>query len=159
MYKTDILEMHRAWARHRNPLAGGSANLADLSKLKNENAERAARIKTLEDRIAQLEKTDGENVQKIVALEADRDNWRKQVLEENAAADVAKPDAKWMEFAEKMRKAWHRVTVDCTTTAEVAMSEMMDELDDLTGVVADNTKGNDKGKTTGKGAKRTRKGK
>lgn len=133
--------------------------MADLSKLKNENAERAARIKTLEDRIAQLEKTDGENVQKIVALEADRDNWRKQVLEENAAADVAKPDAKWMEFAEKMRKAWHRVTVDCTTTAEVAMSEMMDELDDLTGVVADNTKGNDKGKTTGKGAKRTRKGK
>lgn len=159
MDKTDILEMHRAWARRGNPLAGGSANLADLSKLKNENAEQAARIKTLEDRIAQFEKTDGENVQKIVALEAERDNWRKQALEENAAADVAKPDAKWMEFAEKMRKAWHRVTVDCTTTAEVAMSEMMDELDDLTGVVADNTKGNNKGKTKGKGANRTRKGK
>lgn len=50
-------------------------------------AEYREKIKALEDRIAQLEKTDGENVQKIVALEAERDNWRKQALEENAAAD------------------------------------------------------------------------
>lgn len=76
--------------------AESAAKIADLEK---SNAEQAARIKTLEDRIAQLEKTDGENVQKIVALEAERDNWRKQALEENAeqpsgatqpkAADVA----------------------------------------------------------------------
>ena len=63
-----------------------AAKIADLEK---SNAEQAERIKTLEDRIAQLEKTDGENVQKIVALEAERDNWRKQALEEDAAAGVA----------------------------------------------------------------------
>lgn len=66
--------------------AESAAKIADLER---SNAEQAARIKTLEDRIAQLEKMDGENVQKIVALEAERDNWRKQALEENAAADVA----------------------------------------------------------------------
>ena len=60
------------------------------AKVDAANAEIAAlqeKNKALEDRIAQLEKTDGENVQKIVALEAERDNWRKQALEENAAAD------------------------------------------------------------------------
>ena len=89
MDKTDILEMHRAWARGRNPLAGGSANLADLSKLKNENAEQAARIKAFEADIEQMNAKVAELTKANAALEAERDNWRKQALEENAAADVA----------------------------------------------------------------------
>lgn len=60
---------------------------AALDKANGEVAALQEKNKALEDRIAQLEKTDGENVQKIVALEAERDNWRKQALEENAAAD------------------------------------------------------------------------
>ena len=59
-----------------------SALKAEIEALKAENEKHRARI-------AELEKTDGENVQKIVALEAERDQWRKQALEENAAADAA----------------------------------------------------------------------
>ena len=63
-----------------------AAKIADLEK---SNAEQAARIKAFEADIEQMNAKVAELTKANAALEAERDNWRKQALEENAAADVA----------------------------------------------------------------------
>ena len=66
--------------------AESAAKIADLEK---SNAEQAARIKAFEADIEQMNAKVAELTKANAALEAERDNWRKQALEENAAADVA----------------------------------------------------------------------
>lgn len=82
--------------RNREALLKKNPELADAMRKKVEaeildkvDAQYQAQMKTLQDRIAELEKDCGEKAQTIKALEAERDNWRKQALEENAAADAA----------------------------------------------------------------------
>jgi len=69
--------------------AAREACAEQIAGLEKTNAEQADRINALLTEAEQANATIAEQAQRIAALEAERDTWRKQALEENAAADAA----------------------------------------------------------------------
>lgn len=165
MEKNELLEMHRAWAKRGNPLAGGIGNTAELATLKKTNAEQATRIAEFTAQVEQmtkdaadLEAQVAQRDERIKALQGELDALTKQLEQagKGSADKQAKRIVELEAVCQKARDYWEGVTIH-GKDPEASFSDLMDDLDAVYPANAD--AGNGKGGGKGKGGKRTRKGK